>query len=141
MNICEIRDPAFLRRMDEKELQKLCGELREFIIEGVSHTGGHLSSNLGLVELTVALHRVFEVPRDKLIFDVGHQCYTHKLLTGRQAAFGYAALYRWPFRLPVPGGKPLRLLRGAAMPGHPFQRRWALPWRARREAVRKRWWR
>ena len=87
MNVKEIKDPAFLRRMDEKELQKLCGELREFIIEGVSHTGGHLSSNLGLVELTVALHRVFEVPRDKLIFDVGHQCYTHKLLTGRAAAF------------------------------------------------------
>ena len=87
MNVKEIKDPTFLRRMDEKELQKLCGELREFIIEGVSHTGGHLSSNLGLVELTVALHRVFEVPRDKLIFDVGHQCYTHKLLTGRAAAF------------------------------------------------------
>ena len=87
MNVKEIKDPAFLRRMDEKELQKLCGELREFIIEGVSHTGGHLSSNLGLVELTVALHRVFEVPRDKLIFDVGHQCYTHKLLTGRKERF------------------------------------------------------
>lgn len=74
MNVKEIKDPAFLQRMDEKELQKLCGELREFIIEGVSHTGGHLSSNLGLVELTVALHRVFEVPRDKIIFDVGDQC-------------------------------------------------------------------
>ena len=62
MNICEIRDPAFLRRMDEKELQKLCGELREFIIEGVSHTGGHLSSNLGLVELLSLIH-ISEPPR------------------------------------------------------------------------------
>lgn len=87
MDVRQIKNPAFLQGMNEQELQKLCGELREFIIESVSHTGGHLSSNLGLVELTVALHRVFEVPRDKLIFDVGHQCYTHKLLTGRAAAF------------------------------------------------------
>ena len=74
MKIEEIRDPAFLRQMNTKELEDLCRELREYIIEGVSHTGGHLSSNLGMVELTVALHRVFETPRDKLIFDVGHQC-------------------------------------------------------------------
>lgn len=140
MNVKEIKDPAFLRRMDEKELQKLCGELREFIIEGVSHTGGHLSSNLGLVELTVALHRVFEVPRDKLIFDVGHQCYTHKLLTGRAAALiRYAAPMAFPAS--SAGRKAPATATRAAMPGHPFQRRWALPWRARREAVRKRWWR
>ena len=88
MNVSEIKDPAFLQSLDEKELKKLCGELREYIIESVSHTGGHLSSNLGLVELTVALHRVFHAPEDKIIFDVGHQCYTHKLLTGRAAAFG-----------------------------------------------------
>ena len=87
MKIEEIRDPAFLRQMNTKELEDLCRELREYIIEGVSHTGGHLSSNLGMVELTVALHRVFETPRDKLIFDVGHQCYTHKLLTGRAGQF------------------------------------------------------
>lgn len=61
MDVRQIKNPAFLQGMNEQELQKLCGELREFIIEGVSHTGGHLSSNLGLVELTVALHRVFEV--------------------------------------------------------------------------------
>ena len=87
MNVKEIKDPTFLQRMDEKELQKLCGELREFIIESVSHTGGHLSSNLGLVELTLALHRVFHTRRIRCIFDVGHQCYTHKLLTGRAAEF------------------------------------------------------
>lgn len=87
MDLTEIKDPAFLRRLNEQELQALCGELREFIIESVSHTGGHLSSNLGLVELTVALHRVFSCPEDKIIFDVGHQCYTHKLLTGRAADF------------------------------------------------------
>ena len=87
MDVRQIKNPAFLQGMNERELQKLCGELREFIIESVSHTGGHLSSNLGLVELTVALHRVFHTPQDKIIFDVGHQCYTHKLLTGRAAEF------------------------------------------------------
>ena len=87
MNISEIKDPAFLQKLDEKQLRRLCRELREFIIENVSHTGGHLSSNLGLVELTVALHRAFHSPEDKIIFDVGHQCYTHKLLTGRAAEF------------------------------------------------------
>ena len=87
MNVKEIKDPAFLRRMDEKELQKLCGELREFIIEGVSHTGGHLSSNLGLVELTVALHRVYDPMKDRILFDVGHQSYVHKILTGRRDSF------------------------------------------------------
>ena len=87
MDVRQIKNPAFLQGMNEQELQKLCGELREFIIESVSHTGGHLSSNLGLVELTVALHRVFHTPQDKIIFDVGHQCYTHKLLTGRAAEF------------------------------------------------------
>ena len=137
MDVRQIKNPAFLQGMNEQELQKLCGELREFIIESVSHTGGHLSSNLGLVELTVALHRVFEAPRDKLIFDVGHQCYTHKLLTGRAAAFDT------PMAFPASsaGRKAPATATRAAMPGHPFQRRWALPWRARREAVRKRWWR
>lgn len=119
MNVKEIKDPAFLRRMDEKELQKLCGELREFIIEGVSHTGGHLSSNLGLVELTVALHRVFEVPRDKLIFDVGHQCYTHKLLTGRRRLLiRYAAPMAFPAS--SAGRKAPATATRAAMPDIPF---------------------
>ena len=141
MNVKEIKDPAFLRRMDEKELQKLCGELREFIIEGVSHTGGHLSSNLGLVELTVALHRVFEVPRDKLIFDVGHarEEKIPLVLDGRRLLIRYAAPMAFPAS--SAGRKAPATATRAAMPGHPFQRRWALPWRARREAVRKRWWR
>ena len=65
----------------------MCAELREFLIESVSKTGGHLSSNLGTIELTVALHRAFTTPQDKLVFDVGHQCYTHKILTGRRAGF------------------------------------------------------
>ena len=73
--------------MSVRELEALCGEIREEIIRVVSEKGGHLASNLGAVELTVALHYVFETPEDKLIFDVGHQAYAHKLLTGRIQAF------------------------------------------------------
>ncbi len=76
-----------LKKMGKDELLPLCSEIREFLIEKVTEHGGHLGSNLGVVELTVALHRVFDFPNDHLIFDVGHQSYTHKLLTGRRAGF------------------------------------------------------
>lgn len=87
MNLNEIKDPDFLSDLTLKELDDLSLEIREFIIEKVSKTGGHLSSNLGIVELTIALHRVFDSPNDKFIFDVGHQGYTHKILTGRAKDF------------------------------------------------------
>ena len=77
-----------LKSASLSQLKELCGELREEILATVSRCGGHLSSNLGAVELTVALHRVFDFPRDKIVFDVGHQCYAHKLLSGRAGAFG-----------------------------------------------------
>src|SRR5210317_1138161 len=70
--------------MSDKELRLLAGELRAETVSAVSETGGHLGSSLGVVELTVAIHAVFDTPRDKLIFDVGHQCYPHKILTGRR---------------------------------------------------------
>lgn len=79
-----IESPRDIKNLSVDELDQLAGEIRAFLIESVSHTGGHLASNLGVVELTIALHRVFDVPRDKLIFDVGHQCYVHKILTGRR---------------------------------------------------------
>jgi 1-deoxy-D-xylulose-5-phosphate synthase len=79
-----INSPADLRRLDRKQLPQLAIELREFLIESVSKTGGHLSSNLGTVELTIALHAVFNTPEDRLVWDVGHQCYAHKVLTGRR---------------------------------------------------------
>ncbi len=79
-----IESPRDLKNLSVDELEQLAGEIRAFLIESVSHTGGHLASNLGVVELTIALHRVFDVPQDKLIFDVGHQCYVHKILTGRR---------------------------------------------------------
>ena len=78
---------AELREMNEEQLRALCAKIRSFLIENVSQTGGHLASNLGVVELTVAIHRVFDTARDRLVFDVGHQSYVHKLLTGRADRF------------------------------------------------------
>jgi 1-deoxy-D-xylulose-5-phosphate synthase len=72
-----------LKKMDDEECRRLCASLREELVRQVSQTGGHLASNLGAVELTVAIHRVFELSTDRLVFDVGHQCYSHKMLTGR----------------------------------------------------------
>ena len=79
-----INDPTELRKLSRPELTQLADELREFVLHSVSHTGGHLSSNLGTIELTIALHYVFNTPDDKLIWDVGHQTYPHKILTGRR---------------------------------------------------------
>ena len=79
-----IRNPADLRKLERRQLTDIATELREFIIESVAKTGGHFSSNLGTVELTVALHYVFDTPEDRLVWDVGHQTYAHKILTGRR---------------------------------------------------------
>jgi len=80
----KVNDPADLRRLTRSELKQLSDELRAYVIDSVSKTGGHLSSNLGTVELTVALHAVFNTPQDRLVWDVGHQTYPHKILTGRR---------------------------------------------------------
>ena len=82
-----IHSPADVKALPESQLEPLCAELREFLVQSVSRTGGHLASNLGVVELTVAIHRVFDTATDRLVFDVGHQCYVHKALTGRQELF------------------------------------------------------
>lgn len=82
-----IHSPADLKALPADQMPALCAEIREFLIDSVSRTGGHLSSNLGTIELTVALHRALNSPTDQLVFDVGHQCYTHKLLTGRREGF------------------------------------------------------
>ena len=87
MNIKEIKDPKFLKDLNNEELETLSKDIREFLIESVSHTGGHLSSNLGIVELTIALHKIFDSPKDKIVFDVSHQSYVHKILTGRASKF------------------------------------------------------
>lgn len=82
-----IQSPADVKKLTRQELGQLCKELRGFLIDSVSKTGGHLASNLGVVELTVAIHRVFDTAQDRLVFDVGHQCYVHKALTGRRELF------------------------------------------------------
>lgn len=83
----DINSPKDLKDLNYKELYALSSEIRDYIIEIISKNGGHLSSNLGTVELTIALHRVFDSPTDKIIWDVGHQCYTHKIITGRKESF------------------------------------------------------
>ena len=87
MLLDEITSPDDLRDLGPQDLSRLCGEIREFLVAAVSRTGGHLGPNLGVVELTVAVHRVFHSPRDALVFDTGHQAYVHKMLTGRLAGF------------------------------------------------------
>ena len=79
-----IESPADVRRLSRGELGQLAAELRDFVLRSVASTGGHLSSNLGTVELTIALHSVFDTPYDRLVWDVGHQTYPHKILTGRR---------------------------------------------------------
>jgi len=109
-----INSPDDLRGLTTDELQTLAEELRSFLIENVSRTGGHLASNLGAVELTLALHRVYDTSRDRLVFDVGHQSYVHKILTGRREQFDMlrrlGGLSGYP--------KPSESIHDAAIAGH-----------------------
>lgn len=82
-----VNSPQDVKNLNRRDLKEFCSEVREFLVEHVSKTGGHLASNLGVVELTTALHRVFDTPWDSIIWDVGHQCYTHKIITGRKDRF------------------------------------------------------
>ena len=82
-----INSPEDLKVLSDNDIPELCDEIRDFLIEKVEASGGHLASNLGVTELTVALHRVFDSPKDHLIFDIGHQSYVHKILTGRKDRF------------------------------------------------------
>ena len=88
MNILKsINSSLDIKRLSEEELAELARELRGFLVESVSKTGGHLASNLGAVELTLALHRVYNTEKDRIVFDVGHQSYAHKIITGRRDRF------------------------------------------------------
>ena len=93
MDLNSIKEPSDIKNLSIDELNNLSKDIRSFIIESVSKTGGHLASNLGVVELTIALHYVFDSPKDKIFFDVGHQCYTHKILTGRANDFSTLRQY------------------------------------------------
>ena len=90
--------PADLRRLEEDQLRQFADELRLETIDAVSRTGGHLGAGLGVVELTVALHYIFDTPRDRLIWDVGHQAYPHKIITERRDRISTVPPRRWPFR-------------------------------------------
>ncbi|WP_293736910.1 1-deoxy-D-xylulose-5-phosphate synthase [uncultured Phascolarctobacterium sp.] len=89
----KINSPADVKKLSDKQLKQLAAEIRQLLIEVISHTGGHLAPNLGVVELTLALHKVFNTPQDKLVFDVGHQAYIHKIITGRREQFPTLRLY------------------------------------------------
>lgn len=94
MKLTEIQDPSFLKRMSVSELELFAGDIRRFLIEELATTGGHLAPNLGVVELTLALHREFDSPNDKFVWDVGHQAYVHKILTGRAGQFDTLRQYK-----------------------------------------------
>lgn len=94
MNVYDIKSPNDIKTCSIAELEDLCDQIRSFLIESISKTGGHLSSNLGVVELTVAMHYVFHTPQDKFLFDVGHQSYVHKILTGRASQFPTLRQYK-----------------------------------------------
>src|SRR5262249_7931729 len=92
--LATINDPADLKRLDQVQLVQLCQELRQFIIDNVSMYGGHFGASLGVTELTVALHYVFNAPYDQIVWDVGHQAYGHKILTGRRESFHTNRVYK-----------------------------------------------
>ncbi|WP_173916194.1 1-deoxy-D-xylulose-5-phosphate synthase [Halobacillus sp. Marseille-Q1614] len=94
MDLYKIKDPSFIKGMSIDQLKELSSEVRKFLIENLSSTGGHLGANLGVVELTLALHKVYESPKDRFLFDVGHQSYIHKILTGRAGKFDTLRKYQ-----------------------------------------------
>ena len=104
MALEKIQKANDIKELTEEELKELSDEIRQFLIEKISVTGGHLASNLGVVELTLALHNVLDFPDDKLIWDVGHQAYTHKILTGRKGEFEHKWKGAPLHPLGMPGG-------------------------------------
>ena len=132
--------PADIRRLKAEQLRQLADELRQETISAVSVTGGHLGAGLGVVELTVALHYVFNTPKDRVIWDVGHQAYPHKIVTGPAQPHPHAA----------PGRRACRASRAAARanttrsarptPRPRFRPGWAWPWRAIWPAATIMWW-
>ena len=109
-----IHSPSDVKRLNSTQTRQLCDELRTFLVRSVAKTGGHLASNLGVVELTVAIHRVFDTSRDRLVFDVGHQCYVHKILTGRREQMDTLRQFGGLSGFP----KPYESVHDAFMAGH-----------------------
>lgn len=123
-----IQSPEDLKKVPKEKLPEVAEEIRETIVQSVAHTGGHLASSLGVVELTIALHYVYSSPHDRMIWDVGHQAYAHKILTGRRDVFPTLRTY---------GGSPVsrasrraRATRsGRGTPARPSPPRSGWPWR------------
>ena len=121
----QIQNPSDVKKLSADQLPQLCHEIRSFLVNSVSQTGGHLASNLGVVELTVALHRVYDTSRDRLLFDVGHQSYVHKILTGRKDAFRTLRQYGGIAGFP----KPSESVHDAFIAGmHPRRSQQRLAW-------------
>ena len=127
----KINQPNDIKSLTDDELKILASEIREFLIEKISVTGGHLASNLGVVELTMALHLALDLPKDKIIWDVGHQSYTHKLLTGRREGFDGLRKY---------GGKKANVtaLTPVTAP-HRFPQDLGMRWRERSQGRTTKW--
>lgn len=121
--INRIDSPADLKKLKVEELPAVCAELRQFIIDALSKNPGHLGSSLGTIELTVALHYVFDTPKDKLVWDVGHQAYAHKILTGRRDRFHTIDSSK-DYRLSPIRTRASTMPSLQAMPATRFQRLW-----------------
>ena len=118
-----IHSPSDVKRLNTAQTRQLCDELRTFLVQHVAESGGHLASNLGVVELTVAIHRVFDTARDRLVFDVGHQCYVHKILTGRRERFDTLRQFGGISGFP----KPYESIHDAFVAGHASSWVWPGP--------------
>ena len=137
--LSQIKDPADIRGLSREECEELADDIRTKIIQTVSQNGGHLSSNLGMVEITLALHRVFDTPKDKILFDVGHQAYAHKLITGRYEAFDTLRTYGGLSGFPA-GAKACTTALRPGMRPQPFPPRWASRAHAMRGEKSTMWW-
>ena len=109
--LSKIDSPADVKKLELNQLPDLCQEIRAYMLDILSQTPGHLAAGLGVVELTVALHYVFDTPEDKLVWDVGHQSYPHKILTGRRDSFSTLRHWGGAIGLYTSIGKPIRLFR------------------------------
>ena len=127
-----------IKELSDEELKILASEIRQFLIEKISDTGGHLASNLGVVELTMALHLFLDLPKDKLIWDVGHQSYTHKLLTGRKEGFDQLRKYGGMSGVPKRKETNVTALTRDIVP-RPFRRDWGTRMRERLPGRITRW--
>lgn len=124
MYLESIKSPADLKKLSLAEQQYLAGEIRQRILSTVSRTGGHLASSLGTVELTLALHSVFDCPQDKIVWDVGHQAYTHKIITGRNARFDIPCVRKTACPDSPSRRKACMMPIWAVIPVCPFRRHW-----------------